>query len=177
MSESNKERFSQIRRNLQSGNKDLILEGIQDAAEHGNLSLLADLLTVYRDNTDTEIRNELDGILNNLKITGTEEVFVEALLDKSFAAVHTQILAFMWSSGLNIPEHLSVLVRVCLSGSFMQALEGFTLIESMDGPFPEEQILDSLLQVRAYLEKAVSGEMKELVQQLDAFLKELDREQ
>jgi hypothetical protein len=80
----------------------------------------------------------------------------------------------MWSSGLNVPEHLSLIVRVSLSGSFMQALEGFTFIESMEGPFPEEQVMDSILQVKTYLDKSKPGEMKELVQQLQVFLQGID---
>jgi hypothetical protein len=131
-------------------------------------------LKVYKDYEDTGIRNELDGILSNLKITGTEEIFIEALLDAEYAPIHTQVLSFMWSSGLNVPEHLSLIVRVSLSGSFMQALEGFTFIESMEGPFPEEQVMDSILQVKTYLDKSKPGEMKELVQQLQVFLQGID---
>jgi hypothetical protein len=82
----------------------------------------------------------------------------------------------MWNSGVNVPGELPLLIRVGLSGDYMRTLEAFTLIESMEGPFEEELVLEAILAVRKFLETEPEGDKRELVSSLLEYLDQMDRE-
>jgi hypothetical protein len=41
-------------------------------------------------------------------------------------------------------------VRIALEGNFMEALECLTLIENLEAPLPEEELMDALIQLKDY---------------------------
>jgi hypothetical protein len=158
-----KKKLDQLKKDLFGGDNKTVLKALKDSRKHGSVDLVAPILEVFRDNDDEKVRAEAADILSTLKVSGAEAPFMESLNSERFAEVHREILGFMWSSGLNPVEHLSDLVKVTLQGDFMQAFEGVTLIENMEGPHIPEQVTEALLVLRQYMAEAGDDPKEELV--------------
>lgn len=166
----------QIKADLLRGDEKQATAALDYISEGGDGSYIGPLLEAYSARGEEELKLRMGEMLGTLKVSGSEPVFVEALNNAAYAGIHTDILGFMWNSGVNVPGELPLLIRVGLSGDYMRALEAFTLIESMEGPFEEEQVLEAILAVRKFLEGEPEGDKRELVTSLLEYLGEMDRE-
>ena len=53
------------------------------------------------------------------------------------------ILSSIWNSTLDYSEYLDTFVKIAIEGSFMETLECLTIIENMEGPFSEKNVMES----------------------------------
>jgi hypothetical protein len=58
------------------------------------------------------------------------------------------LLAACWESEINFSEHLVFFVNHALSDDYLISLEAITVIDTMEGPFDEQQVKDSITKVK-----------------------------
>jgi hypothetical protein len=75
-------------------------------------------------------------------------------------------MAFMWNSGGNPAQYLTELLKIAFDGGGETMLECFSIIEVMEGPLTEEQLIDS----QQFLHDAHQKETDEYKKNLIALL-------
>ncbi len=61
------------------------------------------------------------------------------------------MLFAIWSSNLDACDHIPVIVNVACKSDFMVALEALTLIENLEGPFNEEDLMEGMIHINEYM--------------------------
>jgi hypothetical protein len=105
-------------------------------------------------------------MLSELKVSKVESAFVNALTNHKMKHIQKDILAFMWSSGVQAVNSVGTITKVAIDGDYEVALEALTFIESMDDDIPEEMILESTTDLKQYLGQAPKADKTTLLQEL-----------
>ena len=82
-------------------------------------------------------------------VTGPE-MMIE--LQKQAERFGTQV-RFGMVTKVDFSDYIDDFVLIATNGNFMEALDCLTIIENLEGPFMEENILECQLHLKAYLEK------------------------
>jgi hypothetical protein len=61
-------------------------------------------------------------------------------------------------------------VTIAIEGDFMEAMECLTIIESMEPPLPEDQLMDCLLSLKEYFSKNPTGEKVTLIKSIATYV-------
>jgi hypothetical protein len=66
-------------------------------------------------------------------------------------------------------------VEIAVDGDFMEALDCLTILENMEGPFEERQILEAQLHLKDYLEDTAPKEQQKakIMSEITLWLKDL----
>ncbi|MBX7094255.1 MAG: hypothetical protein K1X56_06000 [Flavobacteriales bacterium] len=152
MSQKQDQIREQLLKDLNSGDQHTVLESIKKIKSLGDASYIFPLLDKWF-SSHGEVEQELTELLYTLKDKKVNEVLVDALDEKRFIPQRAKIMTIFWNAGLEPKEFLSTFIRIALEGDFMTALECLTLIENMEPPFPEEELMDGLIQLKEYFAK------------------------
>ncbi|TNE55757.1 MAG: hypothetical protein EP338_02995 [Bacteroidetes bacterium] len=117
--------------------------------------------------------SEVLEFLSSLKNSDSKKVVIACLRDRKYEDCRQQILSSIWNSPLDYSEYLSDFVRAAVSYDYMDSLESLTIIENLDGPFEEKEVLESQLLLRDYHEGkfSKSREKDQLVSEVALFIK------
>jgi hypothetical protein len=170
MMTAQQKQIEEIKRDLFSGDDATVLKALLKTREMGNAALVEPLLSLYLTSGSSVIREEAADMLNTLKVSGTEEVFANALLQPQWSGRRGEIVAFMWNSGVQPVEYFDVIARTAVEGSFSDALECLTLLENLEEEIPEEQLLESQAIVQQHLNESPENEKTPLLQTFSRLL-------
>ena len=118
---------------------------------------------MYCSTKEEIIKEEVKGIFAEIKNTNSIDYILPHLGSKS-NEVKELALYGLWSSGLDMTDHIPAIIEAACNGNFMVILEALTVLENLEGPFPEEDLTEanSLLQEQLY--HAKDGSEKDLLQ-------------
>lgn len=148
---SNAKAIAAIQKDLFSENEAHVRRALEKCREIGNVSMINPLLTAYATSSNTEVRTEIGEMLSTLKISATEEFFIDFLRESKWQAFHADVVGFMWNSAIEPVDHLSFLTQLAIEGNDALALEIVTLIDSIESSFPEDEIAESIVLLKEYL--------------------------
>ncbi len=140
--------IEEVKRDLFSGNDVLVMKALNKSREKGTPEFVEPLIALYAGTTNDTFKAEISDMLSTLKVTKIEQVFTQALVNQSYKHIRKDLLAFMWSSGLQPVKSVSVITDMALEGPFEVTLEALTLLESIEDPIEEDQILDGVTRVK-----------------------------
>jgi HEAT repeat protein len=147
----NSSKIEELKRDLFSNDEATVVSALSACREIGNSQMILPLLTLYAQNHNELVRSTTADMLSNLKVSQTEGPFLEALTDESLRSIRKEVLSFMWNSGIQPVEHLTDLVEMAADSEYEEILEALSLIESMDGPFDENQVEESTYILRQWI--------------------------
>jgi hypothetical protein len=159
MSDQKKKVLSKLRTDLRSDDEAVVLKALKTLQKHGDATILEATLELYRDTSSSGIKNKLFDILNSLKVTGADQVLMNAAVSEDFIAHRAEILSFLWNSGMYPSEYILDIVKLALQGDYMVAVEAMTLIENMIGPFEPDYIEEAIFETNQFLEEN-EGDLK-----------------
>jgi len=151
---------------LLSPNKEEVLQALALVKESENERFIQPLIAAWINTEDTEVRERASQMLNTLKVKGFERELMEALKKGNWKKYHGAIMAFLWNSGGNPTSYVQELIRIAVEGGAETMLECFSIIEVMEGPLPEDQLIES----QAFLHQAHQNEQSEYNKKLLALL-------
>lgn len=137
---------------LISGDENKAIAALKALEANGDPSVLPILAVLLKGELPAKLRQEILEFMNGLKDTSAIPVFMELLRDEDNLAIRQELLTVVWSTKLDFSPYLSDFVAFATEGDFMEALECITVIENLEGPFSEQQILESQLFLKEYLE-------------------------
>ncbi|MFM7724890.1 MAG: hypothetical protein ACKO7O_08875, partial [Bacteroidota bacterium] len=160
---------------IQNENDDIFQEGIALLEEKGNLSQLQELVRIYSEETIPSRRFALHSFLASITKKGIREAWMELLKEIQNPKERQQILQVLWNTRLDFSPYLVEFVKWALDGDYQNTLESLTVIEQMEGPFNEEQLLEAQCLVQEFknspnvIEERKQVLLNDLIARLDEF--------
>jgi hypothetical protein len=154
-----------ILQDLKSGDNSKIKNAFKKLSNKGNASIIQPLVDLYTSlEEDNTIRNEIKVVFSQLKTTKALPELIKNLSHRD-NRVKELVLFSIWSSNLDAADYIPAIVECSCKGDFMVALEALTLIENLEGPFNEQDLIESMITINEYLSKDKDDKI-ELIQSI-----------
>lgn len=163
-------------KDLQASDDQLVMTALNKIKTHGTIKIIPYLLA-YWYKSEGELHQAASEILYSLKDKNAIPVLFDELDKTTVAAEREKIISIFWNAGLEPKEYLNKLVTIAIEGEFMEAVECLTVIENMEPPFPEDQLMDSLLNLKEYFSKNPSGEKVNIIRSVATIIQYTDEHQ
>lgn len=140
----------------------------------GEASILKDIITALDlENLKSERNDLIIEFLNSLKDTSCREEIINLLEDSTFQAYKKIILSSIWNSPIDYSEYIDLFVKLSCEGDLIEALDCLTIIENMEGPFEEEQLMEAKLILNNYMEmkSEVDPQKEQLISEIALILR------
>lgn len=167
--EKNNNRFNNIIKDLKSDDTEKVLTAIKQLRLHGQKEAIAEVLAVFIETTNEEVKKSITNLLFDLKSEDSVLPIIKAINDKKYVSIKPFLISIFWQSSLDASEHLGSLVRIASKGDYNSCLEVLTVIETFDNSFDEDQIMDAVYDIE---EKLDDYEIDEEYRKLLYLLKE-----
>lgn len=177
MAQGKQKMMEEMKRDLFSGNDAVVLKALHKCREEGNVSMVEPLIALNVTSKSQMIVDETSDMLNNLKVSGTEDAFINALMNAEWRQHRARIISFMWSSGIQPVEYMDVITKIAIEGNFEETFECITLLENIEELIPEEQLLESLTALREYLNENKAGDRTKMLVDFERLLSQHERTQ
>ncbi len=153
---------------LKSSDRGRKTEAIKQIRKDGFTGYLPLLANLYLESDDTEIRDMVSAVFQDLKDTSGAPVIVSLIKDTSNADLRSMLLTACWSSSLDFSGYLYELIEVAIEHEFMVVFEVITVVENFEVLPPEDQINQSISRLKSYV--AEKPEKDELIYELQKIL-------
>jgi hypothetical protein len=158
---------------LKSSDDKKVLSALDRFDKHASGDLIIPLLDLFA-SAEGQAKERSAIMLRELKVSAAEKILVDALGKKKYAAIKTDILSFLWNSGCQPGERVFDIVSAGLTGDYMLAFEALTLIDTLDGPFEETDLIEAQLAAKEFLVVNQKDDRFELVAKLLEKLRQMD---
>ncbi|MGY6561736.1 MAG: hypothetical protein ACXITV_06485 [Luteibaculaceae bacterium] len=146
MSKTQDKKIAEIKALLESTNTELVKKGIEELEHFSHPSLSKSLLVAFFNNHSIEVNQEILNLICSATDKAALEEVIQNLSQLQFTqAQRAQVLSTLWQTRHNLSEYLGTFVNIAIKGSYLEAIECFTIIENLEPPFKQEEI-DSALQ-------------------------------
>ena len=148
----NKNNFnSSIIEDLKSSEKTKVKNAIKILSSKADESIVQSLLDLYSTlNEESFVKQELKSVFSQLKISKALPVLIDNLSNINNRIKELSLFS-IWSSNLDATDHIPKIVECACKGDFMVTLEALTLIENLEGPFNEQDLIESMITINEYL--------------------------
>lgn len=170
-------RLQQLIKDLDSTSTEKILKTITILEDEGTADVLRPFCESYMKQTSLEVQEKMEDFLNKLSDSSATPAVIDLLRDENFKPMRTVLLGACWQSKLDFSDYLADFVAIASEADFMETFECYTVIENLDGPFNESQILESQLYLKEFLEndKGKNEKVDELMSDIAMRIKEFDQ--
>lgn len=157
--------INQLKEDLSSSNDSVITKALTKTRAKGNEQLIDPLIELYTKTENQKIKEEIKNIFSELKNKDILE-FLLPYLSEGSNEVKELILFSIWSSGIDMTDHIPELIEASCSGNFMVILEALTVLENLEGPFNEDDLFQANTLLQQYLYESEDSKEKELIKSM-----------
>lgn len=157
--------INQLKEDLSSSNDSVITKALTKTRAKGNEQLLDPLIELYTKTENQKIKEEIKNIFSELKNKDILE-FLLPHLNEGSNEVKELILFSIWSSGIDMTDHIPELIEASCSGNYMVILEALTVLENLEGPFNEDDLFQANTLLQQYLYESEDSKEKELIKSM-----------
>ncbi|MCJ8292554.1 MAG: hypothetical protein HRT58_21645 [Crocinitomicaceae bacterium] len=162
---------------LRSDDPKKVKKAIKSLEVHGNASVIKPLFGILKEGLPDKLQSQLIELLCSLKDTSVVAEIIDVLEDKEMLELRPLVLTTIWNMKVDFSDYIDDFVLIACKGSFMEAVDCLTIVENLEGPFMEENILESQLHLKAYHEKrdlSSDAQKAEVMSEIAIFIKETD---
>lgn len=143
----------------------------------GDETIIEPLIALLDESDETRSKQILE-FLSSLKSTKSTSEIMRCLHLPAFESKQQVILSTIWNNPLDFSEYIADFVRFAVQKDFLISLEALTIIENLDGPYEEKDILESQLILKDYLEGKFekSPQKDELISEIALIIKNINRD-
>ena len=143
----------------------------------GNEHVLRPVVELYLSNHSGKVSGKAIEFLSNLSDSSATPEMIEIIRDEKYQTIRQDLLNTMWQSKLDFSPFLADFVAIACEGTFLETFECLTIIENLEGPFEENQTLESQLYLKEYLEseKGKVEARDELISDIAILIRDFDR--
>ena len=164
-----------LAKELFNTDESIVLDTIKILEEKGNEKFIEPLLEVLSSAQSELVKEKTTSLLQEMKNTKAMASFLDLYLEERFRKASAYTLQVVWNANLDASAHLDQLVELALQNDLQTTLEAATVIDSLPGPFEEEQVLDSILQCKTYIDDTSADETrKPLVNDILSVLEDIN---
>lgn len=174
MASKKQQKVDLIIADLYSDDPKKVKKAIKSLEVHGNATVIKPLFTILKEGLPDKLQSQLVELLCSLKDTSIVVEVMEVLEDKEMLEMRPLVLTTIWNMKVDFSDYIDDFVQIAAKGSFIEAIDCLTIIENLDGPFMEENILESQLHLKDYLEKGDRSDAQkaEILSEIAIFIKE-----
>lgn len=145
---------------LNSSDEKKVLKAIKSLESNGNANVIKPLADLLLKSDSEKVKSAIIELLSSLKDSTIVVEMVEVISDENYLSVRQDLLATIWNMKVDFSDYIDEFVEIATKGDFMEALDCLTIIENLEGPFMEENILECQLHLKNYLEEPGAKEEK-----------------
>lgn len=157
--------INQLKEDLSSSNDSVITKALTKTRAKGNEQLIDPLIELYTKTENQKIKEEIKNIFSELKNKDILD-FLLPHLSEGINEVKELILFSIWSSGIDMTDHIPELIEASCSGNYMVILEALTVLENLEGPFNEDDLFQANTLIQQYLYESEDSKEKELIKSM-----------
>lgn len=177
MASKEQQKVNLIVADLQSSDPKKAKKAIKSLEVHGNATVIKPLFNVLKDGALPEaLQAKVLELLCSLKDTSVIPEIMDVLDDEDMLEVRPLVLTAIWNMKVDFSGYIDDFVMIAAKGTFMEAIDCLTIIENMDGPYMEENILESQLHLKDYLENGDRSDAQkaEILSEIAILIKEIN---
>ncbi len=137
---------------LNSGDSKKISKAVKSLEVHGNPTVIKPLAALLMKGVNETNEKEILEFLSSLKDSTVVVEMMDVLGDPELRSIRQKLLTTVWNTKVDFSDYIDEFVEMAVEGDFMEALDCLTIIENLEGPFMEENILECQLHLKNYLE-------------------------
>ena len=149
-----------ILNDLQSNDEKKVSKAIKSLESNGNAHVIKPLVNLLLNTDSDKIKSEIMELLSSLKDTSIVVEMIDVISDPNYLAIRQDLLSTIWNMKVDFSDYVDDFVEIATKGDFLEALDCLTIIENLEGPFMEENILECQLHLKNYLEQPGAKEEK-----------------
>ncbi len=157
--------INQLKEDLISSNDSVITKALTKTRAKGNEQLIDPLIELYTKTENQKIKEEIKNIFSELKNKDILDFLLPQLSEGS-NEVKELIFFSIWSSGIDMTDHIPELIEASCSGNYMVILEALTVLENLEGPFNEDDLFQANTLLQQYLYESEDSKEKELIKSM-----------
>ena len=157
--------INQIKKDFLSADHSIVIKALSKTRAKGNEQLILPLIELYKSTQIEGIKKEIKSIFSELKKKNILDTLLPEL-EYGSNEVKELILFSIWSSGMDMTDHIPLLIETCISGNFMVILEGLTVLENLEGPFNEDDLFQASTLLQEALYETSESKEKKLIQSM-----------
>ena len=153
MADNKKEtRLKKILMELNSEDEKTVSKAIKSIETHGNVSFIKPLAERLLHGVSEKNQTEIIELLSSIKDSSVTADIMDIIEEKKFRPIRKIMLSAVWNTKVDFSGYIDDFVEIAVQGDFMETLDCLTIIENLEGPFMEEDILEAQLHLKNYLE-------------------------
>ncbi|MFM6934900.1 MAG: hypothetical protein ACKOXP_05615 [Flavobacteriales bacterium] len=158
---------------FQSGTETEVLSALKIFEQQGDTSILPVVFEKLR-RCELPVEKAILTFLADIQKPEASSIIIDFLGEEKDAVLRQKVLTSIWNSKLSYDDQLPFFVMLASTGDFMQALECLTIIENMQGPFAEHELLEAQLLLKEYVEesKDENEQKRQIMSEIAWFIKE-----
>jgi hypothetical protein len=155
----------ELKGQLVSEEESAVLAALDEIAQSGTAQMIEPLIQLYSTTRYESIKKQTAELLNTLKISGTQAPMLAALANPANKSIRKDIIGFIWNSGMQPVDELTQFTKIAIEGTYEEALECLTLLDSIMDPVQEEVLMESIVLVKQHLNGASKSDKTTLLVQ------------
>ncbi|MDX2362069.1 MAG: hypothetical protein QNK23_14775 [Crocinitomicaceae bacterium] len=177
MAEKKQQKLKQILLDLNSQDSKKISKAIKALEAHGDASVIKPLAKRLLDGVSNKNQEEIIELLSSLKDTSTCVEIIDVLDDEQYRPIRQLILTAIWNTKVDFSDYIDDFIEIAVEGNLLEALDCLTIIENLEGPFMEENILESLLHLKNYSEsdKPKDDQKAHILSEIAIVIRDIDQ--
>lgn len=141
-----------IMSDLNSNDSAKVLKALKSLEIHGDSSVIPTLADCLLRQPEPQIEYEILELFSSLKDSSSAVEVMEIIDDPLYLPIRQKLLTTIWNTKVDFSDYIDEFVEIAVDGNFMEALDCLTIIENLEGPFMEENILECQLHLKNFLE-------------------------
>lgn len=171
-----KKKLQQILLDLNSSDQKKITKALKSLETHGDSSVVKPLADKLLGEVSEKNRSAIIELFCSLKDSSAAVEIMDIIGDEKYLSIRPLMLTTVWNTKVDFSDYIDEFVEIAAKGTFMETLDCLTIVENMEGPFMEENILECQLHLKDYLEDTAPKDMKkaELLSELALLIKDIN---
>ncbi len=144
-------KLNQIINDLNSEDVKKVSKAIKSLESNGDASVIKVIADRLLSDINEKNKAELIELLSSLKDTSTRGELMSIIDDQKYLSIRQLMLSIIWNTKIDFSGYVDEFVFISIHGSFLEAIDCLTIIENLEGPFMEEDLLESESHLKAYM--------------------------
>ena len=169
-------KLKKILEDLRSDDTKQVSKAIKSLEANGNVTVIKPLADGLINGVSEKNQKEIVELLSSIKDTSVVADMMDVVEDETYRPIRQVILSTIWNTKVDFSGYIDEFVKIAVEGDFLETLDCLTIIENMEGPFMEEDILEAQLHLKNYIEDTApkDAQKAQLLSEIALALKDIN---
>lgn len=175
MSKNKQQQLHQWLKELSAKEDAAFKNALESISANGDISVIEPTAHIMFKMSDRGRRHLLSEFFANIEKEAAKDELIRVIQELEQPEHQAELLNTIWNSRMDFSEFLVEFVELAIDGTLEIAIECHTIIENMDGPFDEADILEAKLLLGSYDKHESRRPEKDfLIHDIGIFLERMD---